>query len=285
MHENYNHHYVPKSILRNFEHKENTVYSLLQVDGLPIKPINVKNLCQERNFYTVLVEKSDDPKIVERINYDIELFQKLDREIAPILKKIIKNEDTKSIDLEERNRLIIYTAYQCYRTKAAKNIIEKFWNDKNLIDLAHARFLTEDINLVINTLSNYQLDIIKPITGDEFVISDSPVLWDATGEGIYFPISPNICLHFHLEKYDIENRLDSICINDLQFLLSVTHTISQSMNVLNKIKNNEHKKHIIKFYSSGRDSYWKCILKTKNSGQCLLKFAYRIDILKKIILE
>lgn len=282
MHENYNHHYVHKSILRNFEHKENTVYSLLQVDGLPIKPINVKNLCQERNFYTVLVEKSDDPKIVERINYDIELFQKLDREIAPILKKIIKNEDTKSIDLEERNRLIIYTAYQCYRTKAAKNIIEQFWNDKNLIDLAHARFLTEDINLVINTLSNYQLDIIKPITGDEFVISDSPVLWYATGEGIYFPISPNICLYFHDKKYDLDNQLDSICINDLQLLVSVKHTIARSESVLNKIKNNEYQEHIAKFYKSGRDSYWKCILKTKNSDKCLSIFADKIDIIKNL---
>jgi hypothetical protein len=285
MHENYNHHYVPQSILRNFEHKENTVYSLLQVDGLPIKPINVKNLCQERNFYTVLMEKSDDPKIVERINYDIELFQEMDREIAPILKKIIKNEDIKSINLEERDKLIMYTVYQNYRTRAAKNIAAQFWNDKNLIDQAHAGFL-KDYNTMIsvaNILHNYQLDIINPILEDEFVISDSPVLWVATGEGIYFPISPNICLYYHNKKYDLENCLDSICINDLQFRASVKHTISQSESILKKIKNNEYKDHIVKFFKSGKPSYWKCILETNSSDKCISKFINEMDDFKNLI--
>ncbi|OBQ34032.1 MAG: hypothetical protein AN487_19080 [Anabaena sp. CRKS33] len=285
MHENYNHHYVPQSILRNFEHKENTVYSLLQVDGLPIKPINVKNLCQERNFYTVLMEKSDDPKIVERINYDIELFQEMDREIAPILKKIIKNEDIKSINLEERDKLIMYTVYQNYRTRSAKNIAAQFWNDKNLIDQAHAGFL-KDYNTMIsvaNILHNYQLDIINPILEDEFVISDSPVLWVATGEGIYFPISPNICLYYHNKKYDLENCLDSICINDLQFRASVKHTISQSESILKKIKNNEYKDHIVKFFKSGKPSYWKCILETNSSDKCISKFINEMDDFKNLI--
>ncbi|MDZ8050591.1 MAG: DUF4238 domain-containing protein [Aulosira sp. ZfuVER01] len=94
MEKNYNHHYVPQSILKNFAYKQQTVYSLIKVEELPIYPINITNICQERSFYEINIKTSDSEEI-EKINYDIEVFEKLDSEIAPIIKNIIANEEIK----------------------------------------------------------------------------------------------------------------------------------------------------------------------------------------------
>ncbi|MBD2139458.1 DUF4238 domain-containing protein [Anabaena sp. FACHB-1237] len=283
--QSYNHHYVPESILRNFAYKKNTVYSLIKIDPLCVVPNNVDNLCQKKGFYEISLGKNDDPKLIERINYDIDVFENLDYDIAPITKKIIETKELKSINSEERDKLIKYTVYQYLRVKSVRDIAKRFWHDEELIELSHARILTDydSINSLVNILNNYQLDIINPIIGDEFVISDSPVLWDATGEGIYFPISPNICLYYHDRKYDLNNCLDSICINDLQFRASVKHTIARSESVLHKIKNNEYKDHIVKFFKSGRPSYWKCILETNSSDKCISQFINKMDDFKKLI--
>lgn len=275
MNNNYNHHYVPQSILRNFAYIKQTVYSLRKVENLPIKKINVKNLCQERAFYEIISKVSDDSQKNETINYDIYIFEKLDREIAPLVKNIIANEDLKSLTSEGLDKLSAYTTYQYLRCLSARKIGNQFWNDEE-IRLAHAAILT-DYNLVSSVaslLSSYQLNIINPIAGHEFVISDSPVLWDATSEGIYFPISPNICLYYHHQKYGLDNCLDSICINYLQFRASVIHTIARSEAVLYQIKNNVYKDHILKFCTFGKASYWKCLLEENNSSECIAKFQY-----------
>ncbi|BAZ47990.1 hypothetical protein NIES4103_05950 [Nostoc sp. NIES-4103] len=275
MNKPYNQHYVPQSILRNFEFQNDKVYSLIKVneEELVISPINVKKLCQERGFYEKSATSSNNTQI-GKINYDISAFDKLDSEIAPIFIKIIQNDDLQNLDSNESSKLIEYTVYQYLRVKSVRNIGHQFWDNEEDIRDGHAEILTDKqfITDVINILSNYQLDIIKPISGDEFVISDSPVLWDATGEGIYFPINPNICLYYHHKKYGLDNRLDSICINELQFSASVKHTIARSESVLHKLKNNEHKDHIVNFCQSGRPSYWKCILQTRNFEECKIRF-------------
>lgn len=256
----------------------------MKVDKLPIVPINIKKLCQERDFYTINIQITEDSQKFEKINYDIELFEKLDSEIAPIIQNIIANRELRSLTSDELDKLIIYTAYQYFRVDSVRKIGNQFWDNEEDIRLAHAGILKEPglVNRVANILSNYQLDIINPILGDEFVISDSPVLWDTTGEGIYFPLNPNICLYYHDEKYGLDNCLNSICINDLLFRASVKHTIARSEQVLSKIKNNVYQKNIAQFCQFGKPSYWKCVLETNDRNKCLAQFEDQMEDFKHL---
>ncbi len=97
-------------------------------------------------------------------------------------------------------------------------------------------------------------------------------LLDPTGEGIYFPISPNICLVYHHPIYDVVNCLDSICINELQLLAATQFVIAKSKSVLQKIDESYHRNHIEqKLKISENNSYWKCILQKKDHTTCILE--------------
>jgi hypothetical protein len=136
----------------------------------------------------------------------------------------------------------------------------------NLLDIQFIEKLAD----VINSLN---LKIIYPTGNCNFIISDSPVLWTLTAEGIYFPISPLHCLCYHKGDSVI---LDSICINELEFLESVRFNIAQDQYILDNIWQQTYKQHIDKFCRMGNPSYWKCMLTTHNRLTCIKYFKYNI---------
>jgi hypothetical protein len=143
--------------------------------------------------------------------------------------------------------------------------------EEKYIRQAHGLILID--NFLFDNLSNalvkLNLKTIHANEDHEFIISDSPVLWTPTAEGIYFPISPKHCLCYYREDTIF---LDSILINELEFLGSVRFNIAHSEDILKHIWNGTHQNHISNFCNTKKDSYWKCILSTKNSLACMNYF-------------
>ena len=239
---------------------------------MPIITPNVKNICQENGYYTFDIESEDEP--LKRIDYDEEVFQKIDWDIASVIRKIIQHGTITNLQVEEKKILVRYTVYQYLRVPAIRNIANSTFNDEQQAKTAHAEALTNNefiISKLENIFMNLKLDTIKPMVRDEFIISDAPVLADPTGEGIYFPISPDICLVYYHPNNNILNCLDSICINELQFLAATQFVVAKSKLILDHIKKGQHKNHIEQILKNSKNnSYWKCILEKKNSILCLL---------------
>jgi|GEM_PF-2913921 len=274
MPENIHQHYVPQSILKNFTFNEKQVFCLLkEQDGMPIMTSNVKNICQEKGYYRFDIESEDEP--FKRVDYDIEVFKKLDNNIAPVIRKIIEDGTITNLEAEEMKTLVKYTIYQYLRSPSIRDIAKSIFNDEQEVKRAHAEALRKPAfgsSLLEEILMNLKLGTINPIVGDEFVISDAPVLLDPTGEGIYFPISPHICLVYYHKNYDIANGLDSICINKIQFLAATQFVIAKSELILEQIKNCHHKNHIEQILKNYENNYyWKCILEEKGFEICFLE--------------
>ena len=274
MPENIRQHYVPRSILKSFTFNGKQVYFLRKTEiDMPIRTGKVDDICKENGYYTFDTESQDEP--LKKIDYDIAVFQQIDSNIAPIIRKIIEDGTITNLEAEEIKTLVRYTTYQYLRVPAIRNIPKSILNDEQEARKIQAEALTNP-NFVFSSLEDilmsFRLETIKPIVGDEFIISDAPVLQDPTGEGIYFPISPDICLVYYHPNYDIANCLDSICINEIQFLAATQFVIAKSELTLHNIKNSHHKIHIEQILNfSKNNSYWKCMLEKKNFEICLLE--------------
>lgn len=125
------------------------------------------------------------------------------------------------------------------------------------------------IKRVSDVINQLNLKLIKANESNKFIISDSPVLWSPTAEAIYFPISPEFCLCY--QEADIA-PLDSICINELEFLASIKFNIAQNKNTLENIWQKIGREHINEFCNTGNPSYWKCVLKTQDPLSCIETF-------------
>lgn len=140
-------------------------------------------------------------------------------------------------------------------------------NDKEYIKEAQASLISK-VDMLTVFFNSLRLDIITTKEDEpEFIIGDSPVLYDATGYGIYVPINPTKCLWFHCQES--ETPLRSRYLNDLQLFASTHHVIARNRETLKNILTNP--------VLSGEleeldNSYWKCILETKNSSQCIGKY-------------
>ncbi|MBW4565790.1 MAG: DUF4238 domain-containing protein [Mojavia pulchra JT2-VF2] len=267
-------HYVPRSILKSFAFNGKRVYFLRKTEfDMPIRSENVESICKENGYYRFDIEREDNS--IRRIDYDLEVFQQIDNDIAPVIRKIIEDGTITNLEIEEKKTLVRYTVYQYLRVPPIRNIANSILSDEEEAKKAHAEALINPefvFSSLEDILRNLKLDTIKPIVGDEFLISDAAVLLDPTGEGIYFPISPDICLVYYHPNYGIANSIDSICINELQFLAATQFVIAKSELVLDKIKKSQHKKHIQNVLrNSENNSYWKCILDKKSFEKCFLE--------------
>lgn len=264
-----NQHYVPRSILRNFTNP-NTVFCLMSDQNGKIISSTVENLCAEKEFYCFSLD-IDDEDTGETLDYDKQVFDEVDRQIAPIVKKVISQHNVDMLTDSERKFIAKYIVYQYFRSPAAKNVAISLSTDQKSarqiqgLNLLDSEFI-EHISDIINGL---RLRIVEATEGNEFIISDSPVLWSPTADGIYFPISPNYCLCY--QKSDIV-PLDSICINDLELRASSRFNIAQNKDTLENIWQNTYQKHITEFCNTGNPSYWKCILKNNDSLNCIKSF-------------
>jgi Protein of unknown function (DUF4238) len=226
----------------------------------------VENLCAEKEFYTFSLDL-DDEDTGEIFDYDKRTFDGMDGRIAAIAGKIISNNSTDLLTNNERENLAKYVTYQFYRSPAIRNITMPSTIGKQQIRQAHGLILLDNdfLEEFSNILIELNLKIVNPTENHEFIISDSPVLFCPTAEGIYFPISPKHCLYYYKEGTIF---LDSILINELEFLGSVKFNIARSEDILKSIWNGTHENHVFDFCSTENNYYWKCILKTKDSLKC-----------------
>lgn len=264
----YNQHYVPKSILKNFI-DDNTVFCLMKDKGIII-PSNIKNLCAEKDFYVFSLDIEDEDT-GKMFDYDKQIFEKIDNQIAPIVTKLVKNGNIDVLTDDDRKNLAKFITYQYIRSPAVKNISQSLCLDEKKSRQFQGLNLLDEkfIKKVSEIIYNFKLKLIKANKDVKYIISDSPVLWSPTGEGIYFPISPDYCLCYQKRNH---TTLDSISINELEFLASVRFNISQDEDILDQIWKQKYQSYINEFCNTSNDSYWKCILRKKNSLYCIEKF-------------
>jgi Protein of unknown function (DUF4238) len=235
----------------------------------------VEKICAEKEFYTFSLDL-DDEDTGEKFDYDKRTFDEMDGRIAAIAGKIISHNSINLLTNDERENLAKYVAYQFYRSPAIRNITMPSFIEKEQVRQAHGLVLLDNVFLeeFSNILVKLNLKIINATEHHEFIISDSPVLFSPTAEGIYFPISPQHCLCYYKKDTIF---LDSILINELEFLVSIKFNIAHSEDILKSIWSGTHQNHILSFCNSKNDSYWKCILSTKNSWTCMDYFKKDID--------
>jgi Protein of unknown function (DUF4238) len=242
-------------------------------DGKIIKSA-VENLCAEKEFYNFSLDLPDEDT-GDAFDYDKCVFDKIDGVIAPILEKIINQNSADSLTKDEIKNLAKYVVYQFYRSPAIKDIARNLYIDEKNIRQAQGLILLDSkfFDDLSNALIKLNLKIINATEDSAFIISDSPVLWSPTAEGIYFPISPKHCLCYHKKNSAL---LDCILINELEFLVSVKFNIANNKAILKSIWNREYDKHVASFCSVNTGSYWSCILITKKSSICINHFKEKI---------
>lgn len=80
----YNQHYVPRLILRNFASTQAISCLMKDQDGKIISS-SVNNLCAEKSFYSFSLDVEDE-NTNGTLDYDKQVFDKIDGEIAPVIK-------------------------------------------------------------------------------------------------------------------------------------------------------------------------------------------------------
>ena len=265
----YKQHYVPRSILRNFENSKRVSCLLKDQDGKIIES-DVANLCSEKDFYSFSLDL-DDESTDKTLDYDKKIFDDIDDRMASVTKKIVDSHSIDVLDVSEKSHLAKYVVYQYIRSPAVKDIATSLTKDEKDARQIQGLTLLDKvwIQKVTNIINSFSLKLVKPTSNVDFIISDSPVLWSPTAEGIYFPISPKDCLCYQVSD---SNPLDSICINELEFLTSTRFNISQKQTTLDDIWRQVYQEHINTFCQSKEPSFWKCMLSMKNSSDCILQF-------------
>lgn len=247
----YNQHYVPRSILRNFVIAQETkdVFFLMKDQGGKIIRSSVDNLCAEKSFYCFSVEIEDeDTGILLDYDYDYDqpVFDEIDGGIAPIVKQIVSQGSVDVLTDDNRKKLAKYVTYQYIRSPAAKNLARYLTpSERDARQIQGLSLLEESfINDLSNIIYNLKLKLVKANDDVEYVISDSPVLLSLNAEGIYFPISPDYCLCYQKENAD---TLNSICINEIEFITSVSRSLIYEQK---RLKIAEQKKRKIKSFEN-----------------------------------
>ena len=250
------HYYVPRSILKNFENGR-SVFALKKDDKGRIFPSNVDNLLCEKDFYTFSWD-IDDESTDENYDYDKKAFNKLDSDIAPIIKGIVEQGSIDRIKTQQRETLSKFVAYQYARLPAIQKLARDLSrHERDAKQLQGLNLLDKGfMNQFVKTISERDLMLLKLTDDAECIISDSPVLW-FLHDNIYFPISPNYCLCY--KKSDVI-VLDSKCINKLEYLVSFRFNIAKNENVLSSVYGNEYDSHLREVCNMLPRSHWTNIL-------------------------
>ena len=103
-----NHHFVPKSVLRNFVFNRNSVYILNKAND-NVFPNSIDKTGSENYFNTI---RSNDGNL----NFEI-LFDKLDGRLAQLTQKVVKFNSLQILTNSELSDLALVVAVQYIRTK------------------------------------------------------------------------------------------------------------------------------------------------------------------------
>ena len=284
-----NQHYAPQALLKNFalDTSKRQAY-VIKIDLVKLRVKNktkiclnkeiraesIKNICSEVNYLNTKFENFDKK------------FDLIDNQAPSVIKRILSSNDSNKICKFDKEILSKFAAYQYIRGYAARKLVEEISeylsstarkilelfnfnipllrNDKEHIKESQASLISK-ADLLIVFLNSLILDIITTKENEpELIIGDSPLLYDATGYGIYVPINPTKCLWFHCQES--ETPLRSRYLNELQLFASTHHVIARSRETLEDILTNPVS---FKELEHLDDSYWKCILETRDSRQCV----------------
>jgi hypothetical protein len=270
-----NQHYVPQSVLKNFTYdkKKKKVFLIykknITLNNKGLKKIifsrHISEVCSTENYLRTALRDFDTT------------FNQIDGDTPIVLGKILTG-GVQTLDLCEKDKLFELVGYQYIRSlpsrDIAQGVIDNFVDPsisekdkKELIKTVQGNLLSKVVNLK-KFLQALKLDVVsRNVNEVDFVIGDCPVLYDATGYGIYMPISSDKCLWFHCNESTAP--LTVSYINELQFLSAVNHVVASTELTLRNIVDNPVK---VEEIEDLNDSYWKCILQTKNSGYCINKY-------------
>jgi hypothetical protein len=210
------HHYVPRSVLRNFtfDGKGRQLYVFDKHSG-QIFPASVSNAGAERDFNCVQICSVD---------YNFEsLFQDLDGRLAQLIAKIIKDVSVSNLSEEDKSHIPLLIACQLVRTKLQRTtpveISQQLSEWFRKLGLPQPQAITDEDARRIAFRQLLQIDKFgTPINKNDLVllhssekkfwISDNPVVvnnsfpygqtgLESPGIEIYYPISSQLCLAFY----------------------------------------------------------------------------------------
>lgn len=190
---NKNQHYVPQSYFNRFSIDGQTIEVFNLKLGKHIsRPSSIKNQCSKDNFYGTNVE-------VDKI------YSNLENESAPVIMKIIENENLTALDIREKTLLYKFLATLRMRTKKTKgladeliNHIFKFYQDNYLVNMEEFRKLSIPKELLkkirvkdfseneralkftlyhLPLLFDLSITLLINQTNIDFIFSDAPVIF------------------------------------------------------------------------------------------------------------
>ena len=245
-------HIVQRALLSNFCHKDNFLFVILKGNDHrenKIDDLSTGNLFHKNNY----LPKDYDDKF---------------REVEPNFPSIIHSLTDigiSSIDVDKKEQIIKYMAYQVIRCKGVRGIAKTKEIHVDAFDV---------LIDIMEFLGALEFDLITKRDSDpDFVIGDSPILYDPTGFGVYFPVSPQHCFWLHISQS--KTPLKPIYINELQYLSAVDHIGAYRKDTLQNILDNPVTESEL---NDLEDSYWKCVLITKNPDYCRSQHTNSIHI-------
>lgn len=266
MSESKNHHYNPKSILRNFAYNDNSIY-VLNKETNKVFSNSIDKTGSENYFNTIRGIKGD-------LNFEI-LFDNLDYTLSKLTQKIVKANSIQILTNAELSDLALVIAVQYARTKIkrteaqdiakkinefSKEIAEKFKTRPKL----EPELSDEEIKMItILNLSNVheiqEILINKDVflsdcstTSVKFMTSDNPVVMgnshqhgqiglNEKGIEIYYPIAPNLCVTYYCKSIKTTFSLAKGMNGYIDNLINI---IEQRGNLMNNDNNVHYHNHL-----------------------------------------
>jgi len=218
-------HYVPQFLLKNWSQSNKKRIFVFDKISNKSFPSSIKNIAHENNFYK-------DEILGYENNTEIKLSE-LERDVAPIIKKIVSEGTIKNLTDSEHKLLCLFSTVQMLRTNNTREFIKdaneiiaektQGWghtsdNDvENFSNMSKEEVKSSSIGILnslpIELVGNFidkELTLLKAPVNHSFYISDHPIIKHnhfprehrgnlgigLYGIEIYFPISPKYCLSF-----------------------------------------------------------------------------------------
>lgn len=256
-----NQHYVPQMFLKNFSSRKSHIWlydkEAKKNNWSVIKERPITKVASEDYFYDKVKNSRSD-------SYEYQLG-KIEKEVAPIILKIIQTEDISSITKTEKETLSVFVAQQLLRTKFKLQYF-KSESEKMLEIFKSFGAKDEDLNYkeiwfdMLDSAPRFSKSIFNKVwcigksnCESLFYSSDNPVVLqnssvhsehrgvlglDSHGVEIYLPLNSKLILCFFCEKllnnfsgktpiieYNFENILN---VNALQVFQSSRYVFSST---------------------------------------------------------
>lgn len=213
------HHFVPRSLLRNFCSKDGKLFVFDKAKKKSF-PSTVENAGHENHFNSIDLNGT-------KLNFE-KLFDEIDSDQAILIRKLIAFENQWELTETEKWKLAYFTLVQSYRTKLNRTSIvelstdiQDWMNDLNKngtfetvnieVDMEQSKVISisqmEDIPKNVHHLTERKISIIRAPEGHGFYCSDNPVVLynpfpylrvglEGVGTEVCFPIAKDLLICF-----------------------------------------------------------------------------------------